>query len=69
MTRDEDGVFIVTGERIEKLAKMTNLNHQDSLVRFDRQLHGMGVNDALREAGARDGDTVMIGDLTFDFVE
>lgn len=69
VTRDEDGVFIVTGERIEKLAKMTNLNHQDSLVRFDRQLHGMGVNDALREAGARDGDTVMIGDLTFDFVE
>ncbi|ERL66535.1 GTPase ObgE [Schleiferilactobacillus shenzhenensis] len=69
VTRDEDGVYIVTGDRIERLAKMTNLDHQDSLIRFDRQLHGMGVNDALREAGARDGDTVMIGDLTFDFVE
>lgn len=69
VTRDEDGVFVVTGERVERLAQMTNLDHQDSLIRFDRQLHGMGVDEALRQAGAQDGDTVTIGELTFDFVE
>lgn len=68
ITRDNDA-FVVSGEKIEKLAKMTNLNSYDSIQRFSRIMRGMGVDDALRKRGAKDGDTVRIGDFEFDFVE
>lgn len=39
------------------------------MMRFARQLRGMGVDDALRERGAKNGDLVRIGNFTFEFVE
>lgn len=48
---------------------MTNLDHEESLMRFARQLRAMGVDDALRAKGARGGDLVRIGSYTFEFVE
>ncbi|MET3290398.1 GTPase ObgE [Brevibacillus fluminis] len=69
ITRDSEGVFIVSGEKIEKLARMTNLNSYDSIQRFSRIMRSMGIDDALRKRGAKDGDTVHIGDFEFDFVE
>lgn len=68
ITRDNEA-FIVSGEKIEKLARMTNLNSYDSIQRFSRIMRSMGVDDALRKRGAQDGDTVRIGDFEFDFVE
>ncbi|HAT54583.1 MAG TPA: GTPase ObgE [Lactobacillus sp.] len=65
----DDGIWLLTGEKIERLFKMTNTQHEQSMVRFARQLRTMGVDDALRDAGAADGDTVQILDFTFDFVE
>ncbi|MFM1652376.1 GTPase ObgE [Brevibacillus sp. B_LB10_24] len=65
----ENEVFVVSGEKIERLAKMTNLNSYDSIQRFARLMRSMGVDQALRERGAQDGDTVRIGDFEFDFVE
>ncbi|WP_103108277.1 GTPase ObgE [Brevibacillus reuszeri] len=68
ITKDNE-VFVVSGEKIEKLVRMTNLNSYDSAQRFARQMRGMGVDEALRKHGAKDGDTVRIGKLEFDFVE
>ncbi len=65
----ENEVFVVTGEKMEKLARMTNLNSYDSIQRFSRMMRNMGVDDALRKRGAKDGDTVRIGDFEFEFVE
>ncbi|WP_019120137.1 GTPase ObgE [Brevibacillus massiliensis] len=65
----ENEVFVVSGEKIERLAKMTNLNSYDSIQRFARLMRSMGVDQALRERGAKDGDTVRIGDFEFDFIE
>ena len=48
---------------------MTNLDHDESIMRFSRQLRGMGVDNALRERGAKDGDLVALLDFTFEFVE
>jgi GTP-binding protein len=67
--RKENEVFVVEGERIEKLVKMTNLNSYDAWQRFGRILRSMGVDDALRKKGAKDGDTVRIGEIEFEFVE
>lgn len=69
LTRDADAVWILGGEKLEKLFKMTNLDHDESMMRFARQLRGMGVDDELRERGAKNGDLVRIGNFTFEFVE
>ncbi len=67
--QDEYGTFIVSGDKVEKLFKMSNLDHQDGVMRFARQLRSMGIDEALRESGAHDGDLVAIDNFTFEFVE
>lgn len=69
ISRDADATWVLSGEKIEKLFKMTNLEHDESLMRFTRQLRGMGVDDALRERGAKTGDLVRIDDFVFEFVD
>ncbi len=69
LARDPDGVWVLSGEEIERVFKMTNLDQQEAIMRFSRQLRAMGVDDALRERGAKDGDLVAILDFVFEFVE
>lgn len=66
---NDNGVWIVKGEEIEKLFKMTKFTEDESVVRFARKLKGMGVEDALEEAGAKRGDDVQILDYMFTFKE
>lgn len=65
----DEGVFEIKGERIEKLYRMTNTAHDESMQRFARQMRQMGIDDALRQAGAQDGDTVMLLDFHFEFID
>lgn len=67
--RDEDGIWMLTGKKIERLFQMTNTDHNQSMMRFARQLRGMGIDDALRAAGAKDGDLVGILDFTFTYMD
>ena len=67
ITTDDDGAWLVVGEKVEKLVMRTNWSHEDSLKRLAHILNKMGVDDALRRAGAIDGDTVRIADKEFDF--
>lgn len=69
ITRDPAGVFVVSGDAIEKLFKMTDFSRDESVRRFARQLRGMGVDDALREKGAKDGDIVKLLDYEFEFID
>jgi GTP-binding protein len=69
ISRDSDGSFILSGEGIEKLFKMTDFSREESVRRFARQLRGLGVDDALRERGAKDGDIVKLMEFEFEFIE
>lgn len=69
LTRDSDGVWVLSGEEIERLFKMTNMEHDEAIMRFSRQLRAMGVDSTLRERGAKDGDLVALLDFTFEFIE
>ncbi|UAL51177.1 MULTISPECIES: GTPase ObgE [Metabacillus] len=69
ITRDSDGTFVVSGEKVEYLFKMTNFLREESIRRFSRQLRGMGVDEALRQRGAKDGDIVRLLEFEFEFVE
>lgn len=69
ITRDDDGAFVLSGYSIERLFKMTDFSREDGIRRFARQLRAMGVDDALREHGATNGDTVRLMEFEFDFVD
>lgn len=68
LTQDADGTWVLGGEKLEKLFQMTDINHDESLLRFARQMRGMGVDDSLRDHGAKNGDSVKIGDFTFEYM-
>ncbi len=64
-----DGVYQVTGKRIENLLTMTKFSQDESLQRFQRTIARMGLDDALKEKGIQVGDTVRIKDMEFDYTE
>ena len=57
----EDGVLVVHGHRIERLAAQTNFDSEESAERFQGDLVRLGVDRELRRQGASAGDTVRIG--------
>jgi GTPase len=67
IVRGSDGAFELSGDRLERLAAMTNFDSDESLVRFERVLAKMGVEKKLREMGAVEGDTVRIGQYEFTY--
>lgn len=67
--KKEDDVFIISGKEIEKHVKMTHFDSEEALYRFQNILKAMGVDDALRAEGIREGDKVQMGDLEFEWEE
>ncbi|MBU7005943.1 GTPase ObgE [Phosphitispora fastidiosa] len=65
----ENEVYVVKGPEVERHYAMTDFNNEEALKRFLRILKAMGVDDELRKLGARDGDTIRIGSLEFDFMD
>lgn len=63
------GVYRVSGEKVERILQMASLSSDDGFNRFARQIRHLGVDEALREAGCEDGDTVRIMDFEFDFYD
>ncbi len=63
------GVYEVTGSAMEHLLDSVNFDSEESMNWFHRTLRRWGVIDALRNAGAKEGDTVRIIDMEFDFIE
>ncbi|MGO8670593.1 MAG: GTPase ObgE [Capsulimonadaceae bacterium] len=68
--RDEnDGAFLIYGPGLERLVSMTNLENEAAVTRLQRTLDRSGVVTRLRQLGAKQGDTVRIGTIEFDFVD
>ncbi len=65
----QKGELVVTGREIEKHVAMTNLDNEEAVERLQRIMRVMGLEQALRDYGAKDGDLVRIGDFTFEFVD
>ena len=63
----EDGAYFVSGREMDRLIASVNFDSEDSLNFFHRSLRRMGVIDALREKGAQEGDTVVIGEMEFEY--
>ena len=64
----DNNTFVVHSDKIEKLFKMTKFT-DEGVRRFSNKLRRMGVDDKLKEMGAKEGDIVRILDFEFEFTE
>lgn len=64
-----DGEFIVTGPAIEKLMGRINIGDNESMAYFERNLNDLGINDALRAKGVKEGDTVKFLEWEFEWFD
>ena len=62
----ENDIFVVKGEKVEKLLKMTKFTDEGAR-RFANKLRHLGVDDELRKQGIQPGDIVRILDFEFEF--
>lgn len=66
--KDENGAFVVVGGLVDMLCRNVVLNNPDSMAYFQRVLKLRGVFKELKKAGCNEGDTVIVGDVEFEFV-
>ncbi|HIR23669.1 MAG TPA: GTPase ObgE [Candidatus Scatosoma pullicola] len=66
--RDENGAFVVVGGLVDILCRNVVLNKPESMQYFQKVLRLRGVVKKLEEMGCKEGDTVSIGDVEFDFI-
>lgn len=70
ISQDEDGVYIVEGRIVDGvLAKYVITIDDESIVNFLHMMRSLGLEEAMRDAGIVDGDTVRIGNVEFEYVE
>ncbi|MBQ3602053.1 MAG: GTPase ObgE [Lachnospiraceae bacterium] len=65
--KDEDGIYVVEGPRIEKMLGYTNLDSEKGFEFFQKFLKQNGILDELEALGIEDGDTVRMYGLQFDY--
>ena len=66
ITKDKE-VFVIKGEAVEKLFRMTNFNTEEAYERFSNKIRRMGIDDELEKMGVKEGDTVRILDFEFEW--
>ena len=69
ISREEDGAWRVKSTSIERLAEMTPWEQSGSVRRFQKYMERLGVDKALEEAGAQEGDVVRIGEFELEYKE
>jgi GTP-binding protein len=69
ISRQDDGGWRINSAAILRAADMTPWNQPGSVRRFQKMMERLGVDEALRKAGAREGDTVYIGEYELEYQE
>ncbi|MBQ2640148.1 MAG: GTPase ObgE [Bacilli bacterium] len=67
ITKDSDGIWVISGKEIEKIFKMTKFSSDEAVYRFAKKLRRMGIDQRLEELGAKEGEQVRILDFYFDY--
>ncbi len=65
----EDGIYLVDGPFVERLVGSVNFENDESVAYFQRTLRRRGIIDALVEKGCKEGDTVRVLDIEFDYMD
>jgi len=64
--KTEEG-WRISGKAIERAAAMTYWEHRESVRRFQRLMEHIGLDESLRDAGIKEGDSVLIGDFVLEW--
>jgi GTP-binding protein len=67
VVRRRNDSWIVTSRRVENAVAISNMENEESVGRLQKKLIGMGVERELERAGAKPGDDVVIGEVSFTF--
>lgn len=67
--RDDDGAYVCEGAWLERLVGRVNLADRESAMYFERSLNRGGIIEKLRDSGCREGDTVRMYGMEFDFID
>ena len=67
--RIENGVYIVDGPAIEKILRRANLEDNESLYYFQKSIRFLGIEDALKAKGIKEGDTVKFMDWEMEWFD
>lgn len=62
-----DHKYRISGEKVERILKMTKFQTEESVLRFENKLRHLGIDEALIKMGCEEGDTIYILDYEFDF--
>ncbi len=62
-------VWVIKGDKVERLLKMTNFNGEEAYVQFAKKLWHMGIDDELERLGVQEGDIVRILDYEFEYTK
>ncbi len=63
----EDGIWVIRGKQIETLFKMTRWDEEEAVIRFQRKLKNMGIEEELERLGANKGDEILINNYVFEW--
>ena len=61
--------WIVEGEWLKWLMSGINFDDRESFMYFEKMIRDKGIIQKMRDAGIQDGDSVVLYDLEFDFVD
>ena len=64
-----NNTWVITGDKIIKFYKMTNISTDDGMMKLLTKLRKLKVDDKLEELGAKDGDLVYLDDFTFEYYQ
>ena len=63
----EKGAYVVKGEKVDSIMRKVNIGDYESLFYLHRKLDEIGLNQALKKQGIKDGDIVKIGDYEMEW--
>lgn len=66
---NEEGIYVVRGKEIERHVAMTDMENDEAVERLQWIVKRMGIEEELKSAGIKEGDTVKIGKFEFEFYE
>lgn len=69
LTKEDENTFVISGERVERTFDLINISTDEGMMRLIQYLNKIGVDQELHKMGAKDGDTVILKDFSFEYFE
>ena len=63
----DKNTFVIEGGKLFRLANVTDARNIDQIYRFQNIMASMNVFEALKASGIKDGDTIKVGHIEFEY--